>query len=83
MNRHSQISEFEQAVIDFVINLRKERALTQQDLANVLHLSREFIRDIENPKSPAKFNLDHINALADYFNMSPRLFLPENAIPVD
>ncbi len=39
--------------------------------------SREFIKDVENLNKRAKYNIRHINALADYFDMSPRDFLPE------
>ena len=83
MNRHPQISEFEQYVIDFVIDLRKTKDLTQKDMGNILKLSREFVRDVENPKSPAKYNMDHVNAFADYFGMSPREFFPQKPFPVD
>jgi transcriptional regulator with XRE-family HTH domain len=82
MNRHPQISEFEQSVIDIITDFRKTKKLTQKEFADILQLSREFIRDIENHKKPAKYNLDHINALADYFNISPREFLPKKAFPV-
>lgn len=82
MNRHPQISEFEQYVINFVLDLRTTKDLTQQNIADILQTSREFIASIENPNKHAKYNLDHINALADYFNISPREFLPKKAFPV-
>lgn len=74
------ISEIDQYVIDFVKNLRSEKELKQEDIANILGVTRSFIQDIENPKRRAKYNLSHINLLADYFSLSPRDFLPASAI---
>jgi transcriptional regulator with XRE-family HTH domain len=82
MNRHPQVSEFEQSVIDIITDFRKSKKITQKEFADILQLSRSFIVSIENPEKHAKYNLDHINALADYFNISPREFLPKKAFPV-
>lgn len=82
MKRNPQISEFEQAVIDIITDFRKSRKLTQQNYADILKVSRAFIADVENFGRASKYNLDHINAFADYFGMSPREFLPENPFPV-
>ena len=51
--------------------------MRQQDIASIIGVSREFIKDIENTNKRAKYNVRHINALADYFDMSPKDFLPE------
>lgn len=77
------ITPIDQYVIDFVKKLRKEKELTQQDIADIIGLSRGFVSDIENENRNSKYNIRHINALADYFGMSPRAFLPEKAFPVD
>lgn len=77
------LAPIEQFVIDYVIELRGKKKKTQQEIANIIGVSRSYIKDIENPNSPAKYNLRHINALADYFDMSPGSFLPEKAFPVD
>jgi transcriptional regulator with XRE-family HTH domain len=81
--RESNITPIEQFVIDFVTTLRNKRNLNQQDIADIIGVSRGFISDVESRKKPAKYNIRHINALADYFGMSPREFLPEKAFPVD
>ncbi len=57
--------------------------MTQQDLAAAIGLSRSFVSDVESPKSRAKYNVRHINALADYFGMSPKDFMPDKPFPVD
>jgi len=83
MQDQEHISLIDQYVIDLVRELRDKKELTQQELADAIGLSRSFIRSIESPNSRAKYNVRHINALADYFGMSPREFLPEKAFPVD
>jgi transcriptional regulator with XRE-family HTH domain len=83
MKDQDSISAIEQHVIDYVIDLREKHDLTQDDLANIMHLSRSFVKNALSPNHRAKFNLRHINALADYFNISPREFIPEKAIPVN
>ena len=61
---------------------RLEKELTQEDIANILEVSRSYIGDIESPNTRAKYNMSHVNILADHFNVSPRIFLPEKAIAV-
>ncbi|WP_315822917.1 hypothetical protein [Paraflavitalea speifideaquila] len=57
--------------------------MSQQDFAAIIGVSRSFISDVEGNKKPSKYNARHVNALAGYFGMSPREFLPEKAFPVD
>jgi transcriptional regulator with XRE-family HTH domain len=73
----ASITDIEQYVIDKVKELRKARGISQKELANMLDLSIGFLGDIESPKSRAKYNLNHINALAKIFSCSPKDFLPE------
>jgi len=80
MDKKDTITPIDQHVIDYVMALRNKHELTQEDIANIIGLSRSFIKDVESPKRIAKYNLAHINALADYFNISPREFLPKKAI---
>lgn len=83
MKEAENISLIDQHVIDFVWELRKKRNLTQDDIASILGLSRTYIASVENKKERAKYNLTHINALADYFGMSPKDFMPENPLIAD
>ncbi|MCY1513018.1 hypothetical protein D9M68_474990 [compost metagenome] len=79
MSNSINISEIEQFVIDFVIKLRDKKDLTQGDIAAILNVERTFITNVESKKNRAKYNLNHINKLADHFGMSPRDFLPEKS----
>jgi transcriptional regulator with XRE-family HTH domain len=83
MKDQENISAIDQYVIDFVKNLRNDKNLTQQDIADIIGLSRGFISEVEGNYSRAKYNVRHINALADYFGISPKEFLPTKAFPVE
>lgn len=83
MRQQDYITPIDQYVIDFVRALRDKRGLSQQDIANIIGVGRSFISDVESINQRAKYNINHINALADYFGVSPRAFLPEKAFPVD
>ncbi len=80
MESKAKISKIEQYIIDFIYKLRKGKNLNQADIATIIGVSRVFVTNVENPSNRAKYNIDHINALADHFGMSPRDFLPEKAI---
>ena len=77
MEISSKITDIEQYVIDFVIKLRDKKNLNQEDIATVLGVKRSFITNIESAKNRAKYNLSHIDKLADHFGISPKDFLPE------
>ncbi len=78
--KKAEISEIEQYVIDKVRQMRKERGISQRELSYMIDLSIGFIGDVESPKSRAKYNLNHINALAKVFNCSPQDFLPKKPV---
>lgn len=80
MEGQKGISLIDQYVIDFVRKLRDTRKLSQEEIGNIIGVSRTYITNTESIKHPAKYNLTHINLLAEYFNLSPRDFLPEEAL---
>lgn len=79
MSSEQKTSAIEQHVIDFVSGLRAKNNLRQEDIATIIGVSRSFVKNIESGKSRAKYNLNHIDKLADHFGLSPRDFLPEKA----
>jgi transcriptional regulator with XRE-family HTH domain len=79
MNDNPLITKIDQFVIDYVYRLRIENGLRQEDIANILNVKSSFIGNIENKNSRAKYNLKHINLLAEYFEISPKNFLPEKS----
>lgn len=76
----SILTPIEQYVIDFVRKLRIEKNLTQADIGYIIGARQSFVANMENQRSRAKYNLNHINKLADHFGMSPKDFLPEKSI---
>lgn len=76
----SNLTPIEQHVVDFIYKLRIDKGLTQEDIANIINVSQSFIATIENPNSRAKYNLNHINAIADHFGLSPQEFLPKRPL---
>lgn len=67
-------------IINKVKELRLKHNVSQAVLAIKLDVSDAFIGQIENPKHRAKYNLAHINKLAQIFKCSPKDFLPDNPI---
>lgn len=74
------LEKIEQYVIDFVRELRLKNNLTQEDIANILDVKPSFVGNVESPGNRAKYNLKHINKLADHFGLSPQDFLPKNSL---
>lgn len=60
--------------------LRKNAKLSQEDLAEKLNCSREFISRVENDKE--KVSLKMIFTLSEVFNVSPKIFLIREIIPL-
>jgi transcriptional regulator with XRE-family HTH domain len=81
---NSMIKSSRTAIEQFAINMvkkkRLEKGYSQKELAYLLDLSIGFIGDIESAKSRAKYNLNHINKLAEIFECSPRDFLPDSPV---
>lgn len=73
-------TKIEQHVINAVREKRVEAKISQKELAYLLDVSIGFVGNIENPRYKSKYNLNHINKLADIFNCSPKDFLPENSL---
>ena len=67
-------------VISKVKEMRLEQGFTQAALAIMLDVSATFIGDIESPVKPQKYNVAHLNKLAEIFVCSPRDFLPEKPL---
>ena len=77
------IAPIDRYVIHYILSLRKEYRLTQAGVADLLIVDRGFISNVENPYYRAKYNLQHINTLAFYWDLSPRDFLPKKSFDPD
>lgn len=75
-----EASNIEQYVIDSIREKRKERGMSQRELAYRLDLSVSFIGEVESGRTRAKYNLNHINEIAKILECSPKDFLPEKGL---
>lgn len=80
MKTNTNRTKIERFVILKAKELRIKNGLTQADLAFKMDVTTGFIGKIEGENSVTKYNLNHINKLAEIFNVSPKEFLPETNI---
>jgi len=78
--RLNKTTEIEQFVINTARLKRMQKNISQSELAHLLNVSPGFIGKVESPKYSSKYNLNHINRLAEIFKCSPQAFLPEEYI---
>lgn len=74
------MTKIEQYIIDQVRKRRVEAGLSQIELSQKLGMSDSFVSHVETPNRRAKYNVNHINALAKVFKCSPKEFWPEKAL---
>ncbi len=73
-------SKIEQYIIDKVRERRLKLNISQAELAHQLDVSEGFIGNVESPNYRAKYNINHLNAIAKIFKCSPRDFWPKEPI---
>lgn len=73
-------SKIEQYIIDKVREKRQKLGVSQAELARQLDVSEGFIGNVESPNYRAKYNINHLNAIAKVFKCSPREFWPKEPI---
>jgi len=74
------LEPIDQYIINIVREKRKENGLTQDDLADLLGVSKGFIGNVESTKYQDKYSTGQLNKLAKIFKCSPREFLPEKPL---
>ncbi len=60
--------------------MRIKHGLSQIALSEKLNMSDSFVGHVETPKRRAKYNINHLNALAKIFKCSPKDFMPEKPL---
>lgn len=73
-------SKIELFVSKRVKEIREQKKMSQQYLADCINISRSFISSAENPNDPTTFNLDHLNEIAKILNCAPSDFLPDKPL---
>lgn len=72
-----ELTKIEKYIIQLVKDKRIKEGLSQIALSQKLNMSDSFVGHVETPKRRAKYNINHINALAKIFKCSPKDFMPE------
>ncbi len=73
-------TKIESFVINEVIKLRTQKNMSQADVAAMLDVTPSFIGKVESPNYAAKYNLNHINKLAEILDCSPKDLLPNKKL---
>jgi len=60
--------------------MRKAHGLSQLELSQKLEMSDSFISHVEAPSKRAKYNINHLNKIAEIFSCSPKEFWPEQPL---
>lgn len=76
----AELTKIEKYIIQLVKDKRIKEGLSQIALSQKLNMSDSFVGHVETPKRRAKYNINHINALAKIFKCSPKDFMPEKPL---
>jgi transcriptional regulator with XRE-family HTH domain len=75
-----ELSELDKYVIKQVKKIREDRGFTQEQLSLALDLSNTFIGQIESVKTPAHYNIQHLNRIAKILKCSLHDIFPKDPI---
>ena len=70
-------------VIEKVKELRESRKVGQKKLSSELKLSISYVGRAENIYSNTKYNFNHVNEIARYFNVPFAYFFPPTNLEID
>ncbi|AMP98665.1 DNA-binding protein [Pedobacter cryoconitis] len=76
----SEISKIEQYVIDKVREIRMKAEISQSNLSAGMELSSKFVGNVESSKTPDKYNINHLNKIAEILQCSIKDFFPDKPI---
>lgn len=74
------LDPLDQYVVDFVFKMRIEKGYSQEQIGFIIGVGKQFVNQIENKNHRAKYNIRHINLLADHFGISPKDFFPDKPL---
>ena len=74
------LTKIELYIIEKVKKIRLEKGLSQLALSQKLDMNDSFVSHVESHSKRAKYNLNHLNALAKVFDCSPKDFMPEKSL---
>jgi transcriptional regulator with XRE-family HTH domain len=71
------LTEIEQYLIDKVREVRTTKKVSQMVLSQKIDMSDTFVGHVESKKKAAKYNVNHINAIAKALDCSVKDFFPD------
>lgn len=74
------LSPIEKYIVEKVKEKRKALGLSQMALSQKLEMTDTFVSHVEAPSRRAKYNINHLNALARALECSPKDFWPEEPL---
>jgi len=74
------LSKIDLYVIDKVREIRTQKNISQAELAHRIEVSQGFIGKVESLKYEAKYNLNHLNKIAEALEISPKELLPQEKL---
>jgi len=77
------LTEIEQYVIERVKEHRISKGLSQDKLSVMMGLNEKFVTKVENPNRIEKYNINHLNKIAEILDCSIQDFFPNGFIPGD
>lgn len=75
------LTEIEQYVIERVKEQRTSKGISQDKLSVLMGLNEKFVTKVENPNRIEKYNINHLNKIAEILECSIRDFFPDGFIP--
>ncbi len=75
------VTAIEQFVIEKVKAKRIQMKVSGESLSKSMGLNEKFVTRVENPKYIDKYNLNHLNKIAEILNCSIKDFLPDKPLP--
>jgi transcriptional regulator with XRE-family HTH domain len=73
-------TKFEIAVMEIVRDFRYEKEYTQDEMAELMGVTRGFIGQVESLNSDSTYSLNHLNKLAYELKCSVADFLPKKPV---
>lgn len=74
------MTNIEKYIIEKIKSMRKEYGLSQLELSQKLEMNDSFISHVEATSKRAKYNINHLNKIAEIFNCSPKDFWPDKPL---
>lgn len=74
------LTKIELHLIEEVKKRRNQLGLSQLELSQKLEMSDSFVSHVESVNKRAKYNSNHLNAIAKIFNCSPKDFWPDRSL---